>query len=102
MASPSVALRPPHPWPKAGPCAVASSLFCFEGDPHGLSHPFQKAKLLPSFVNFRIDDIGGSVAAEDRQAGLQRHPPHRVRSLVRVRPCMGRYNHLRKTKKGVI
>jgi hypothetical protein len=26
---------------------VASSLFCFEGDPHGLSHPFQKAKLLP-------------------------------------------------------
>jgi len=21
-------------------------VFCFEGDPHGLSHPFQKAKLL--------------------------------------------------------
>jgi hypothetical protein len=24
---------------------VASSFFCFEKDPHGLSHPFQKAKL---------------------------------------------------------
>jgi hypothetical protein len=24
---------------------VASSLFCFEGDPHGLNHPFQKAKM---------------------------------------------------------
>jgi hypothetical protein len=25
---------------------VASSLFCFERDPHGLSHPFQTAKVL--------------------------------------------------------
>jgi hypothetical protein len=25
---------------------LASSLFCFERDSHGLSHPFQKAKLL--------------------------------------------------------
>jgi len=46
MASSSVALRPPHPWPKADHGGVASSLFCFERDPHGLSHPFQKAKLL--------------------------------------------------------
>jgi hypothetical protein len=28
---------------------MASSLFSFEGDPHGLSHPFQKAKLLQAF-----------------------------------------------------
>jgi hypothetical protein len=27
---------------------VASSFFCFERDSHGLSHPFQKAKLLPA------------------------------------------------------
>ena len=39
-------------WPKAEHCAVASSLFCFEGDPHGLSHPFQKAaKLLPRLIS---------------------------------------------------
>jgi len=29
MAGSPAALRPPHPWPKAGHCAVASSLFCF-------------------------------------------------------------------------
>jgi acyl carrier protein len=33
MASSPGALRPPHPWPKAGHGAVASSLFCFERDP---------------------------------------------------------------------
>jgi len=44
-----VALRPPHPWPKAGRSGVASSLFYFERDLHGLNHPFQKAKLLPFF-----------------------------------------------------
>jgi hypothetical protein len=44
------ALRPPHPWPKAGHGGVASSLFCFERDPHGLSHPFQKAKVLPGVM----------------------------------------------------
>jgi regulator of sigma E protease len=47
MAISSVAVRPPHPWPEAGPGGVASSLFCFERDLPGLSHPFQKAKLLP-------------------------------------------------------
>jgi len=29
LASFPVALRPPHPWPKAGHGGVASSLFCF-------------------------------------------------------------------------
>ena len=29
LASSPVALRPPHPWPKAIHCGVASSLFCF-------------------------------------------------------------------------
>ncbi len=46
MASTPVALRPPHPLPKAGHCGVASSFFCFERDLHGLSHSFQRAKLL--------------------------------------------------------
>jgi hypothetical protein len=46
MASFPVAFRPPHPWPKAGHGGVAPSLFCFERDPHGLSHPFQRAKLV--------------------------------------------------------
>src|SRR5512135_296507 len=49
MANSPIAPRPPDPWPEAGHCAVASSLFCFEGDPHGLRHPFQKAKLLVTF-----------------------------------------------------
>src|SRR5512136_1851293 len=48
LASSPVALRPPHPWPKAGHSGVASSLFCFERDLHGLSHPFQKTKVLRS------------------------------------------------------
>jgi hypothetical protein len=33
---------------------VASSLFCFERDPHGLSHPFQTAKVLFE-MNFSIE-----------------------------------------------
>jgi hypothetical protein len=30
----------------SGTDALTGFVFCFEGDPHGLSHPFQKAKLL--------------------------------------------------------
>jgi len=50
MASFPVALRPPHPWPKAGHCDVAASFFSFERDPHDLSHPFQKAEMLQKMV----------------------------------------------------
>src|SRR4030042_5141064 len=54
MARSPVALRPPHPWPKAGHGAVASSLFCFERDLHDLSHSFPKAEMLRRPVLFGI------------------------------------------------
>jgi hypothetical protein len=57
LASSPVALRPPHPWPKAGRSGVASSLFCFERDLHGLNHPFQKAKLLRILNLFRVSNF---------------------------------------------
>ena len=31
-----VAFRPPHPWPRAGYGAAASSFFSFDRDPHDL------------------------------------------------------------------
>jgi len=44
---------------------VASSLFRFEGDSHGLSHPFQKAKLLRDvhkrIVSLKSEDSEGDV-----------------------------------------
>jgi len=44
MATTPVAFRPPHPLPKAGNWAAASSFFSFEEDPHDpYSLPFPKA-----------------------------------------------------------
>jgi hypothetical protein len=45
LACSPVALRPPHPWPKAGHCAIASSLFCFERDPRDLSQKHSVSKI---------------------------------------------------------
>src|SRR5512136_151292 len=49
-------------------------VFCFEGDPHGLSRAFQKAKLLPSTNSMQRQercsahkDLG---SLSDREAGL--------------------------------
>jgi hypothetical protein len=68
MTNSSSLLRPLHPGPRAGYCGVASSLFCFEGDPHGLRHPFQKAKLLRPFDD-KVRSVFFCVIPE--KAGIQ-------------------------------
>jgi hypothetical protein len=64
MAGSPSALRPPHPLPEAGHGGVASSLFCSKRDPHGLSHPFQEAKLLGKLAEcIKEESHGKSVQA---------------------------------------
>ena len=71
-ASFPVALRLPHPWPKASYGGVASSSFCFERGPHCLSHPFQTANVLPSFLN-RLGSILCGMS-RIRHTGESRYP----------------------------
>src|SRR5512137_2550152 len=69
-ASSPVALRPPHPWPKAGHCGVASSLFCFERDPQRHSHRFQKAKLLRFLSSHKFHVLRHENRLQTRPAGF--------------------------------
>jgi rhodanese-related sulfurtransferase len=58
--SPSL-LRPLNPWPKAGYGGVASSLFCFERDPRGLSQEHSTSKVLRS-PHRRVKMSGSSIS----------------------------------------
>jgi hypothetical protein len=53
-------------------------------------------------VNSRVDDVSRPFPAQNRQAGVERHPSHGIQRLVRVGAGVGGDNHLRQLKQRVI